>query len=542
MRFNRHGSFLSPAVIAVLLSSSGIVVGCDDGGGDILNNPTRDAGTDAGTGTDLGTGPTDTGTTPTDTGTPPTDTGTTPADTGTTPTDGGTTPTDGGNPTDAGTTPTDAGGVTCPASPMEVRITADTITTSTTWDCTRTYILDSATPTFVMAPAVLTIGPGTVIRGANPSSALIVTRGARLEAQGTAAQPIVFTSNRPVGMRRPGDWGGVVLLGNARINDSANMTMVTGTNQLEGLDSTDMRGRYGGGATPDDASSCGTLRYARIEFAGYTLSMNNELNSLTLCACGSGTNIDFVQVHRGADDGLEIFGGATNIRHIVSTQSDDDGLDWDQGWRGKGQFIVVQGPATSGESDPTGIEADNDRDVPTSMPTSEPTLYNVTVLGPGNTVSIANNRAVVLRRGTAGRLVNFLIGGFPISGVDVRDMATFTLGMGDPPRLHFANSIIWSNGMDGMQHFVDNTMDAFDESGWFTAAARNNRVGADPMLPAPYNATAPNFVPPAGSPAATGGATPPTDAFFDATATYVGAVPPGSTTNWMSGWTSFPAN
>ncbi len=544
MRFNRHSSILGPAVIAALIASSGIVVGCDDdGGGDILSN--RDSGTDA------GTTPTDVGTTPTDMGTTQTDVGTTPADTGTTPTDVGTNPTDTGTteagttPTDSGTTPTDVGadsGVTCPASPMEVHITADTITANTTWDCTRTYILDGATPTFVMSPAVLTIGPGTVVRGSNPSSAIIITRGARLEANGTAEQPIVFTSNRPVGMRRAGDWGGVVMLGNARINDSANMTGSTGTNQLEGLDSTDMRGRYGGGATPDDAASCGTLRYARIEFAGYTLSANNELNSLTLCACGSGTTIDYVQVHRGADDGVEIFGGTTNIRHIVSTQSDDDGLDWDQGWRGKGQFIVVQGPAMSGESDPSGIEADNDRDVPTSMPTSEPTLYNLTVLGPGNTVSIANNRAVVLRRGTAGRLVNALVGGFPVSGIDVRDTATFTLAMGDTPRLQFANSLIWANGPDGMQNFLDNTTDTFDEAGWFTAAARNNRVGTDPMLPAPYNATAPGLVPPTGSAAATGAATPPSDGFFDATATFVGAVPPGSTTNWMSGWTAFPAN
>lgn len=506
----RYTNILNPALIAALLAPPLCLVGCGDGSGDIIQNPTRDAGTDTGA---------------PDTGAPATDSGAVPADSG----------------ADSGTPTTDAG-VVCPASPTEVRVTASTITANTTWDCTHTYVLDGAAPTFVMAPAVLTIGPGTVIRGSNPQTAIIVTRGARIEAGGTAAQPIVFTSNRPVGMRRAGDWGGVVLLGGAAINDSANMTGATGTNQLEGLDSTDMRGRYGGGATADDAYNCGTMRYVRIEFAGYTLSANNELNALTVCACGSATTLDYIQTHRGADDGVELFGGTANLRHIVSTLSDDDGLDWDQGWRGKAQFIVVQGPAMSGESDPSGIEADNDRDVATAAPVSEPTIYNATILGPGNTVSIANNRAVVVRRGTAGRLVNLLVGGFPVSGIDVRDTATFALATGATPRLQFTNSLIWSNGPDGMQHFLDNSADTFDEAAWFNEASRANRVGVDPMLPAPFNPTAPDLTPPAGSPASTGAATPPSDGFFDASATYLGAVPPGASTHWMSGWTSFPAN
>ncbi len=505
----RYTKILNPALIAALLSPSLSLLGCDSGSGDIMGNPTLDSGVDSGA--------PDTGAP--DSGSPSTDA---PA-------------------ADSGSPITDAG-VVCPTNPTEVRITTDTITASTSWDCTHTYVLDGASPTFVMAPAVLTIGPGTTIRGNNPQSAIIITRGARLEASGTAERPIVFTSNRPVGMRRSGDWGGVVLLGNASINDSANMTGANGTNQLEGIDSTDMRGRYGGGATPDDAYNCGTVRYVRIEFAGYTLSANNELNGLTVCACGTGTTLDYIQVHRGADDGVELFGGTANLRHLVSTQSDDDGLDWDQGWRGKGQFIVVQGPAMSGESDPSGIEADNDRDVATATPVSEPTIYNATILGPGNTVSIANNRAVVLRRGTAGRMANFIIGGFPVSGIDVRDAATFALATGATARLQFTSSLIWSNGPDGMQHFLDNAADTFDEAAWFTDAARGNRVGVDPLLPAPFNATAPGLTPPAGSAASMGAATPPDDGFFDASATWLGALPPGAATHWMTGWTAFPAN
>lgn len=517
MNLLRHSIKLSPAALAALLAH------CDSGTGDVMDNTARDAGNT----------PTDVVTTDVvSTDVVATDVVTTDAATNDVVT------------SDAATNdaPTTDAGVTCPATPTEVHITADTITASTTWDCAHTYILDSPSPTFVMSPAVLTIGPGTVIRGNTPQSAIIVTRGAKLVASGTAAQPIVFTSNRPVGMRRAGDWGGVVLLGGASINDSANMTGATGTNQLEGIDSTDMRGRYGGGATADDTHDCGTVRYVRIEFAGYTLSANNELNGLTVCACGSRTTLDYIQVHRGADDGIEVFGGTANLRHAVITQSDDDGLDWDQGWRGKAQFVVVQGPAASGESDPTGIEADNDRDVATATPISSPTIYNITVLGPGNAVSIANNRAVVLRRGTAGRIANALVGGFPVSGVDVRDAETFALATGADPQLQFASSILWANGPDGMQHFVDNAADTFDEMAWFTAAARMNRVGADPMLAAPFNATAPGFTPAAGSPAATGAATPPNDGFFDATAVYLGAIAPGASTNWTSGWTAYPAN
>lgn len=431
---------------------------------------------------------------------------------------------------------------TCAANPTPVMITADTITADTTWDCDHTYILATSSPIFVLAPAVLTIAPGTVIRGDMPQAALIVTRGARLEAAGTREQPIVFTSNRTVGSRRSGDWGGVVLLGGASINDSANGTGVSGTNQIEGLDSSDMRGRYGGGTSPDDTWNCGTLRYARIEFAGYTLSANNELNGLTVAGCGSRTTLDYVQIHRGADDGVEFFGGTANLSHFVLTQSDDDGLDWDQGWRGKGQFIIVQGPAMSGESDPGGIEADNDRDVNTAAPISEPLLFNLSIIGPGNTVSVANMRGGVLRRGTAARIYNALFQGWPVGGVDVRDQATFDLANANPARLTIENSVFFANGPSASDHFSDNAPDSFDESAFFGDATRANRVDVDSLLAAPYSAATPDFVPAASSPLATGAKTPPSDAFFDATALYVGAIAPGASSNWTSGWTAYPVN
>ncbi len=159
----------------------------------------------------------------------------------------------------------------------------------------------------------------------NADTSLVVTTTARLEAVGTAAAPIVFTSNEPVGQRGPGNWGGIVLLGNAPLNVEG------GSESIEGFPAGAERTVYGGA---DAAHDFGTLKYARVEFAGFELERDNELNALTVGGCGTGTEIDYVQVHLGADDGVEMFGGTADLRHIVITQPDDDGLDWDFGWTG----------------------------------------------------------------------------------------------------------------------------------------------------------------------------------------------------------------
>ncbi|MBK8170250.1 MAG: hypothetical protein IPK60_07870 [Sandaracinaceae bacterium] len=436
--------------------------------------------------------------------------------------------TDGGMSIDSG--PGTDAGPECPALSARTVVTISAeITESATWTCNNLYVLNDLI--FVRSPAVITIEPGTIVQG-NDLSALIMTPGSRLVADGTASRPILFTSSKSAGERSHGDWGGLVMLGNAPINLQSEGAPVRG--QVEGIDASDMRGQYGGS---DATSSCGTLRYARIEFAGYAIAVDNELNGLTLAGCGSDTIIDYVQVHRGDDDGVEIFGGTVDIKHIVITGALDDCLDWDQGWTGRGQFIIAQQHSGS----ETGIEADNNRSNNDLTPRSAPTLWNVTLVGTNN--SAEAQFAADFRRGTAGLLHNVIMMGFPRTSVDVRDASS--VAQTASGALDVTNAMFFQVGADGMTYFATEEGDAdndasFDESAFFMSSTRMNTFGTDPMLGAPYNIAAPNFAPAAASAAGSSAATPPST-FFDATATYRGAIAPGGS-DWTSGWTAYPEN
>jgi hypothetical protein len=427
--------------------------------------------------------------------------------------------------------PMPTGGGTAQVTQVDV---TEAITANTTWTKDKEYVLKSIVH---VDGAVLTIQPGTKILGER-GSALIVTRTSQLIAEGTATEPIVFTANYPVGMRGvgPNNWGGVLLNGKAPIN------VTGGDNKAEGL-ADEPRNRYGGGMSPDPAHSCGRLKYVRIEFAGQPLSANDELNGLTLNACGTGTVIDYVQIHRGIDDGLEIFGGTVNVKHVVITGSDDDGLDWDQGWTGKAQFVVVQQLPGRGNH---GVEADSNRASQDAMPRSNPTVFNVTLIGrapdssdPGE----GRSRGMSYRVGTAGNLNNFVVTNF-------NDWAVFIDGSNSQARwtdmsLQVRNSIFFKNPMAAWQNTTPDPLrdggvvpDTFNEDMALATPSLNNRM-VDPQLAAPTAVTAPNFKPLMDSPALMGGATPPSDGFFDPAATFVGAV---GTTDWTTGWTSFPEN
>ena len=405
------------------------------------------------------------------------------------------------NPMDMGV---DAGG-NCPAT-GDVMITAD-ITEDTTWSCP-SYVLVGQI--FVTGNSTLTIEPGVEIFGDSatiPKGALIVTRGSQLNA---------------VGDRATGDWAGVALLGNATINSGTNNAGVI-EGRLEGLPPTEPKALYGGS---DDASSCGHLEYVRIEFAGAELSVDNELNGLTLAGCGSGTEVSYVQVHRGFDDGIECFGGTVGMDHVIISGSADDGLDWDLGWRGDVQFLVIHQFAGVGDN---GIEADNLGSNELATPRSNPRLFNVTMVG--------SARGMVLREGTRGLLRNFIIQDFASEAVDLR-ATTNDLSMEWPSQLSIENSFFFNNGAytDETTVAADNDDNGFDEQAAIEDPDRHNTVGTDPMLGS-TSITAPNYVP--ANTALNGQATPP--AGFDTTATYAGAFSPNGT-NWASGWTAFPAN
>jgi hypothetical protein len=329
-------------------------------------------------------------------------------------------------------------------------------------------------------------------------------------AEGTAQAPIVFTSSRPAAQRARGDWGGLVINGRSLCNFPAPC-------QGEGD-----AGSYGGNILNDNS---GVLTYVRIEFAGLEISQDNELNGLTLNGVGSGTTIHHVQVHYGDDDGIEWFGGTVNVKYALVTGAEDDSFDFSSGWQGMGQFWIAQQDPAAGDR---GFEVDGNEDDFTATPLTAPTIYNVTLVGkgPSGTAGVSPD-GMHLRRGYAGKIFNAIVMGFD-DGVDVDDAQT--VGHCQSGAMVLANSIF---------HQVGELYDSDADTAEDTCAAQASWAGirtADPGLVAPYNRTAPDFRPAAGSAATTGFAMPPANGFFDAVG-FVGAVGPGATP-WYTGWTT----
>lgn len=403
-----------------------------------------------------------------------------------------------------------------------VRVVRADIAQNTTWKAGEVVRLTGLT--YVTDGAQLTIEPGVTVTGA-PGSALVVSRDARLHARGTAEQPIVFTSANAPGSRAPGDWGGVVLLGRAPVN--------TGTAIIEGVEIADSRGSFGGNEVD---GSCGVLEFVRIEFAGFEVYANNELNGLTLGGCGRGTIIRNVQIHRSLDDGLELFGGTTDIRNVLITYPGDDGLDWDMGWTGRGQFIAVLMASDGGDN---AIEADNRSGQPDAHPRSAPTLFNVSLVASPN--AARSQRGMVLRRGTGGRFSNVLIGGFSGEPFDIRDVETAALARSG--ELQLRNGALVTDGSRSVsfqsEFDADDDDGGLDEAAWFVAEASNVSGSIIEMLGSLRGARIPGMVPLASGDlqreARMG-----QDEFWQEGADYVGAFKPGSGRTWTAGWTDLP--
>jgi len=394
------------------------------------------------------------------------------------------------------------------------------------WTADHIYVLEGHV---FITSGTHTIDPGVVVQGKNGSS-LVITKEATLAATGTAAAPIVFTSAQAT--PASGDWGGVVLLGKAPIN------VVGGTNNVEGF-ATSYGDRIAYGGT-DTAHNCGTLKYARIEYAGFALAVDNELNGLTLGGCGTTSNIDYVQVHLGLDDGVEVFGGTVDLKHIIITQPDDDGLDWDRGWTGRAQFVIVQQKTGRGDK---AIEADNNNNNNELTPRSAPEIWNMTLIGADGAASDPQG-GIHLRRGTAGKINNTIVAYFTRFAVDL-DGASSVGQYGS--NLTFAHTYFvkgtnasaeWPANFDVNSSNVQNDCTnggatCFDEATELGGIATNH-VGTDIMLTSPKDIAAPNWKPAAGSPVLTGCGTPP--AGFDQSATFCGAV---GNSDWTTGWTRF---
>lgn len=400
-----------------------------------------------------------------------------------------------------------------------VRINSD-ITVDTTWETGKRYILEK---TVYVENSNLNIEPGVTIEGEH-GSALVVTPSSRLYARGKADNPVVFTSAQPEGKRARGDWGGVVLLGDAPVNEP--------NASIEGLPDGETRGFFGG---TDTENSCGVVEFTRIEFAGFEVYKDNELNGLTLGGCGSNTIIRNVQVHRSLDDGIEMFGGNVDLKNIVVSGAGDDSIDWDWGWTGRVQFAVIQQHPDAGDN---AFEGDNNGNDHEAQPRSEPTFYNVTLVGGGN--SQKKHRGMVLREGSGGHFHNMLIDSYAIEAMDLRDNA---LSLTNRGLLTFGNNLLANLGHLGRvgQESGDGDDDfGFNENDWMEAPANGNTFRVETALfPQARDLVNPKFMPRVQL-RQMNATRPPQSEFFDESADFVGAVSPVSANSWLDGWTRFP--
>ena len=308
------------------------------------------------------------------------------------------------------------------------------ITTSTTWS----GVILLQNKIYVKNNATLTIAPGTIIRGDKPTQgSLIVTRGAKLNAIGTLASPIIFTSNEGIGNRNEGDWGGIVLLGLARNNQPGGVANIEGIVQT-----TDTQ--YGGSFDNDNS---GTLKYVRIEFAGIALEPNKEINGLTCGSVGSATTIDYVQVSHSGDDSFEWFGGTVNCKHLIAYRGLDDDFDTDFGFRGKIQFALAirDKDVSDAIGDSNSFESDNDAAGSAGQPKTAAIFSNVTLVGPKGNGSIVLpvgekfEKAFRLRRNTAVSCFNSLVVGWE-KGLSIEGTAVVNNVNGDT--LLFSNNVL----------------------------------------------------------------------------------------------------
>lgn len=375
---------------------------------------------------------------------------------------------------------------------------------------------------------VLTIPKGTILKSdISQKGALIIEKGARIEAIGTAQEPIVFTSGKPAGQRQRGDWGGIVLLGNAPTNRPLSPApLVEG-----GIDR-----RYGGTVANDNS---GTMRYVRIEWAGVAAEPGSEINGLTLGGVGAGTTLEYIQVSYGNDDAYEFFGGTVNAKYLVAYATSDDDLDFDFGYTGKIQFAVIQRRPEIADTDAgNGVEADNDGAGTSATPFTKPVLSNITWIGPNGAANTeANlNFANRWRRSARFEVHNSIMMGFPKGGFSLEGTATADAFKADLSV--FKNNLVHALAAP---YKADAAAAGVMTEGEIKAKAEANGTitynnATDIMLEAPFNWDAPNFLPKAGSPALSGASFTGLDASFFSAVNHRGAM---GSTNWLSGWASF---
>ncbi len=419
-----------------------------------------------------------------------------------------------------------------PTTPVTARtiVTGD-ITANTTWTPSTIYELSGIIR--VTNGATLTIQAGTRIEGQRPvgttgGSYLAIARDGVINAQGTPLEPIIMTCTLNAGEppRIKGCWGGLSVLGNASVNETGTLTspVITGRATAGGCREAAAEGGAGlyGGCNDNDNS--GIMRYVRLEYPGFRFNAENELNGLALYGVGRATTVEFVQVHAGLDDAVEMFGGTVNLKYLYLTATSDDAFDFTFGWNGKTQFIVAQHDANDSDN---GFENDNATTNFNSLPRATPEVWNVTLVGQRNNrvgVSESQNRGLLIRRGARPRYFNFHVEGFT-TALTIANVETCAVdATGDLELLNFT--------------FALNQTLGTVVAGCPSLASIGTVLAVSPLL-SPLSVIVPDFRPSL-SLAVIGGV-PPTDGFFDVTATYIGGVAPAtankSNAPWYSGWT-----
>ena len=393
-----------------------------------------------------------------------------------------------------------------------------TITSDLTLTANNVYALDGAV--FIGGDktdsAILTIEAGTTIYGRSGSDYLVVSRDSEIQANGTASAPITFTSSQDMEGTETGagQWGGIVLLGNATSNkcptDGSDCAL-----QIEGAQD----GAVFGGT--DDADSSGTLRYVVVKHAGYEIAPDNELNGITFGGVGSGTKVEYIQVHENSDDGIEFFGGTVSAKYVVLTSNKDDSVDWDNGFRGNLQYVLVKHDPTNGEAN-RGIEGDNDGSTPNKLPQSNPSIANMTIIGNTFDTADKDSEGVYLREGSKAQLHNFVITGPTGMGECLELEAGLTVDQAKSGDTVLSNSVIACD--EAFKGTADSSDTAFDLMSWFTndntenSTAENTSAVLDGIFT--IDTTTPKDF--------TG------NSFFE-NADHVGAVTEAK--NWTAGWT-----
>lgn len=407
-----------------------------------------------------------------------------------------------------------------------------------TLDASKVYLLKGLV--VVRDGGRLIIPAGTLIRAeadvnATPKNyaSIIVERGGKIEINGTVTNPVVMTSNKGTGARARGDWGGIVISGKARNNQSTD-------NQVEGFNNVTAEPTLARGGGSDDNDNSGSIAYLRMEFGGLAFEPNKEINGLTLNSVGKATTLHHIQNSFVNDDGFEWFGGNVNAKYLISYRNTDDDFDTDFGWGGAVQFGIAVRDTTqydltynapSGSSTSESFESDNDAGGSGKTPYTRGVFSNMTVVGPvpiggswsalGSVPKAAFRRGARIRRNSRLSIINSVFMGYRNFLMYDGDSTLRAAGVRDssfPEGMLFRNNLIVNSaaaattgsantGLIEVATANASLRDRFD--GWVKSATNGNKINtvaytAGTVLVDPQNPTTPNFRPVTGSPALSG--------------------------------------